>query len=190
MRWAAVLALAAAPGCRGDRGGDPVARSVTDGVKKQLGVQVKSVRCTRDRCEVELEGGATMAVHLHGERDVIWEADEQVRTAVIAAYVKTELVQLGIDAPVDCGSALVPTTGDVVRITCHFGASEAWVDLLPDGGLSLEVVIGAEALRARTEAVDVDQLERQSRALDTDEAQGVAEDDADAGVDAGALDAQ
>jgi hypothetical protein len=185
MRRAVAFAVTAALGCRGDRGGDPVARAVADGLKKQLGVKVKSVRCTRERCDVVLAGGETMGVRVHGERDVTWEADEQVRTAAIAAYVRTELTQLGIDAPVDCGPPLVAATPDVMRVTCHFGASEAWVDLLPDGGLSLEVVVGAEALRARTEAVDVDELEKQSRALDTDEAEGVDEESPDAGTDGG-----
>jgi hypothetical protein len=184
MRYAVLLPLIAVA-CRGDRGGgDPVARAVADGLKKQLGVQVKSVRCTRERCDVVLAGGETMAVRVHGDRDVTWEADEQVRTAAIAAYVRTELTQLGIDAPVDCGPALVAATPDVMRVTCHFGASEAWVDLLPDGGLSLEVVVGAEALRARTEAVDVDELEERSRALDTDEAEGT-EENADPPIDGG-----
>ncbi|HUQ05647.1 MAG TPA: hypothetical protein VM261_24255 [Kofleriaceae bacterium] len=161
-------------GCGGDRGGDPVARAVADGLRRQLGVKVESVRCTRDRCDVVLAGGVTMAVRVSGGRDVTWEADEQVRTEVIAAYVRTELVQLGIDAPVDCGPALVATTPGVARVTCRFGEGTAWVDLLPDGGLALEVAVGAEAVRARTEEVDVDELERRSRALDTDEAEGAA----------------
>jgi hypothetical protein len=190
MRRALLLPLIGVA-CRGDHGGgDPVARAVADGLKKQLGVQVKSVRCTRERCDVVLAGGQTMAVRVHGDRDVTWEADEQVRTAAIAAYVRTELTQLGIDAPVDCGPALVAATPDVMRVTCHFGASEAWVDLLPDGGLSLEVVVGAEALRARTEAVDIDELEKQSRALDTDEAEGTEDESADAGADGGTSDAR
>lgn len=160
--------------CGGDRGGDPVARAVADGLRRQLGVQVERVRCTRERCDVVLAGGVTMAVRVTGERDVTWEADEQVRTEVIAAYVRTELVQLGIDAPVDCGPALVAITPDAARVTCRFGDGTAWVDLLPDGGLSLEVAVGAEAVRARTEEGDVDELERRSRALDTDEAEGAA----------------
>lgn len=164
----------AACGCGGDRGGDPVARAVADGLREQLGVKVERVRCTRERCDVVLAGGVTMAVRLTGERDVTWEADEQVRTEVIAAYVRTELVQLGIDAPVDCGPALVATTPGVARVTCRFGDGTAWVDLLPDGGLALEVAVDDEAVRARTEEVDIDELERRSRALDSDEAEGAA----------------
>lgn len=177
------LVVAASAACRGERGGDPVARAVADGLRKQLGVKVESVRCTRDRCDVVLAGNVTMAVRVSGERDVTWEADEQVRTAVISAYVHTELVQLGIDAPVDCGPALVAATPEVSRITCRFTDGTAWVDLLPDGGLVLEVAVGAEAVRARTEEVDVNELEKRSLALDTDEAEGAtSDDDGDAGV--------
>jgi hypothetical protein len=177
-----LLALLAAgsSACRGERGGDPVERAVADGLRTQLGVEVERVRCSRDRCEVVLAGKVTMSVRLSGERDVSWEADEQVRTAAIAAYGKTELVQLGIDDSVDCGPALVAATPDVSRVTCRFGVGVAWVDLLPDGGLALEVAVGEDAERARTEDVDVDELERRSRALDTDEAEGPDNDQRDA----------
>lgn len=180
------LVVAQSAACRGEQGGDPVARAVADGLRKQLGVKVESVRCTRDRCDVVLAGNVTMTVRVNGERDVTWEADEQVRTAAISAYVRTELMQIGIDSAVDCGPALVAAAPEVSRITCRFDDGTAWVDLLPDGGIALEVAVGAEAVRARTEAVDVDQLERQSLALDTDEAEGVASDD---GGDAGVADA-
>lgn len=179
MYRVALFALLAAGGvaCRDDRG-DPVARAVADGLRRQLGVEVKSVRCTRERCDVVLAGGITMAVRVSGEREVTWEADEHVRTAAIAAYVRSELVQLGIDAPVDCGPALVAATPDLARITCRWDGGEAWVELRPDGGLAIEVAVGAETVRARTEDVDVDELEARSRALDTAEAAGDADEEA------------
>lgn len=182
------LVVAQSAACRGEPGGDPVARAVADGLREQLGVKVESVRCTRDRCDVVLAGNVTMMVRVSrgpsgSGRDVTWEADEQVRTAAISAYVRTELLQIGIDSAVDCGPALVAATPEVSRITCRFDDGTAWVELLPDGGLALEVAVGADAVRARTEAVDVDELEKQSLALDTDEAEGVASDeDGDAGV--------
>lgn len=190
MRRVVVVAsvLAAVAACRDDRGGgDPVARAVADGLRRQLGLKVERVRCTRELCDVVLAGNVTMSVRVSGDRDVTWEADEQVRTAVIAAYVRTEIVQLGIDSPVDCGPALVAAAADVSRITCRFGGGTAWVDLLPDGGLALEVAVGDEAVRARTEEVDIDELDKQSRALDTDEAEGPADVE---DVDGGATDAR
>ncbi len=179
MRGVVLATLVAAAACRGDRGGgDPVARAVAAGLRAQLGVDVTSVRCTHARCDVVLAGGITMAVRVTGDRDVSWEADEHIRTAVIAAYVRTELVQLGIDAPVDCGPALVAATPEVSRITCRFDDGMAWVDLLPDGGLGLEVVVGADAVRARTEEFDVDDLEARSRALDSAQAVGDSDEGA------------
>ena len=83
-RFRSALVITCLAACGGDRGGDPVARAVADGLRTQLGVKVESVRCTRDRCDVALAGGVTMAVRLSGERDVTWEAEEQVRTEVIA----------------------------------------------------------------------------------------------------------
>jgi hypothetical protein len=178
------LAVTASAACRADRGGDPVARAVADGLRQQLGVKVERVRCTRERCDVVLADDVALVVRVSGDRVVTWEADEQVRTAVIAAYVRAEIAELGIDAPVDCGPTLVAAAPEMSRITCRFGGGTAWVDLVPDGGLALEIAIGDEAVRARTEDVDLDELEKLSRALDTDEAEG-ADEDSDAGVDAG-----
>lgn len=201
---ALVAALATlAAGCRGESR-DPVAAAVAAGVREQLGVAARRVTCTRDRCEIELAGGLTIAAHVTGDREVVWESDEVVRTAPITAYVRAELEALGIDAPVDCGPSLI-VAATATRITCTIGpkrsvmepgtaAGSAWVDVLADGGLALELALDEEAVRARTDVADPDGLDELSRALDTDEAQGgtsaenvtEADDAADAGMaDAG-----
>lgn len=191
-----LLVVLLAVACRGERGGDAVARAVADGVRAQLGVDVESIVCTRDRCDVTMDGGVTLHVTVTGERDVTWESDEVIRTAPIAARVQVELDELGILTEVDCGPALVAVApGAATRVSCSFGGGgQAWVDVAPDGGVELEVAIGADSVRARTEPFDEGRLDQQSRALDSDEAEGVlgeGDDDGgvDAGVDAGSTDA-
>lgn len=223
VQAAAVAALALlAGGCRGESR-DPVAAAVAAGVREQLGVAAQRVSCTRDRCEIELAGGLTIAARVTGDREVVWESDEVVRTAPITAYVRAELEALGVDAPVDCGPSLI-LAATATRITCTIGptrsimdrdgasdlgtgrardrddapapgtaAGSAWVDVLADGGLALELALDEEAVRARTDAVDPLGLDELSRALDTDEAQGgtAAENvtEADDAADAGMADA-
>lgn len=182
----AVLAV----GCRGE-GRDRVAVAVAAGVRTQLGVKVEGVRCAAERCEVTLAGGAALTVRVSGERDVAWETGELIRTAPIAALVRVELAELGVEGALDCGPALMAARpGEVTRVTCRFGTGggAVWVDVAPDGGLALEVALDDHTVRTRTEEVDPEGLDGLSRSFDTDQAEGADDDDdaADAGVaDAG-----
>ncbi len=181
--WAAVA-------CRGDRGGDRVARAVADGVRAQLGVEVERIVCTRDRCDITLVGGVALTVTVTGDREVTWESDEVIRTAPVAARVGAELEDLGVVAAVDCGPALVAAAADApTRVTCRLGdGGEAWVDVGLDGGVAVELALGAEAVRARTEVVDEAQLEQRSRMLDSDDAEGSdgdGDDHGDGDIDGG-----
>lgn len=183
----AAVALAACG--RGDARRDPVADAVAKGVKAQLGIAPRRVRCQRDRCDIELPDGLELEARLSGDREVTWESESVVVVAPIAAYVRAELVALGVEASIDCGPALIPAKL-VPRITCTIdrGPGQAWVDVLPDGGLRLELVLEGEAVEARTEPVDTAGLDGLSRALDTDVAQGV--DESEPAPDAGSEAAQ
>lgn len=190
-RVLAAFGLAAlVPGCRcrGEAKGDPVAAAVAAGVRAQLGVAPRKVTCTHDRCDVDLGGGLVIEARVKGDREVSWESEEVLRTAPIATYVRAELAALGVDATVDCGPPLVLATA-ATHLTCTLGHGAAWVDVMSDGGLSLELALDDETVAARTEPADPEGLDELSRALDSDEAEGVAgadpDNDPDAGADAG-----
>ena len=127
-----------------------------------------------------------------GEREVAWAADEVVLAAPLVAHIAAELTGLGVAALVDCGSPVQPVPADG-RLTCRLeGGGLAWARLGADDRLELEIALTAEQAAARGGAADEDGLERMSRALDSDEAEGATgperdDDDGDggdAGVDA------
>lgn len=183
-KWGVLAALCLTAGCRDRKRDASVESVVSEGIRIQLGVEPTRVRCARARCDIELPGGIAIAARLDGDKDVIWESDLVVKTAPLAVYVRTELAALGVEAEVDCGPPLVAAT-EATRVTCSLEpAGAAWVDVLGDGGLALELVLDDEALRARTEEVDPTGLDELSRALDTDQAQGISDEttDADGGV--------
>lgn len=182
MRGACALALVTLAACGSGRGSDPVAKDVRAGVEAQLGVAPAGIRCTKERCEVDL-GSARIAVGLAGDREVAWQTDEVVLAAPLAALVGEELADLGVAAAVDCGPPVQPVPADG-RMTCHVdGGGLAWLRLGDAGQVDVEVALTAEAVAARTGDADDEALERMSRALDSDEAEG--EDDPDGPDDAG-----
>ena len=135
---------------------------------------------------------------MSGGREVTWETEEVVLTAPLAAHVAGQLAELGLAAQVDCGAPLqvAPVDG---RLTCRIdGGGAAWVRLGADGTIDVEVALTPAVVAERTALPDEDALERRSRALDSDEAEGADKDGAgdgdereaaqpgigDAGVDA------
>ncbi|HVV83343.1 MAG TPA: hypothetical protein VHE35_09700 [Kofleriaceae bacterium] len=167
----AAVGLGGAAGCRRHRGEDPVVSSVRAGIAAQLGMAPSRVACTRDRCEVEV-GGTRLGVAVRGGRDATWQSDEVVLAAPLVDHVRAELAALGVDAAVDCGAAVQPVPADG-RLTCKVGdAGAAWVRLGTDGAVDVDVALTAAEVAARTAPVDDEALERLSRALDSDEAEG------------------
>jgi hypothetical protein len=179
------ITLIALIACGGGRREASIEEVVSEGIRIQLGVKPTRVRCERARCDVELPGGIEIEATLEGDRDVIWESDVVVKTGVVAAYVRASLLELGVDAQVECGPPLLLAT-PATRVTCTVTpGGTAWVDVLADGGIGMEVALDDETVRERTEDVDLQGLDELSRALDTDEAQGRGIEEsgeADAGV--------
>ena len=169
--------------------------AVRAGIEAQLGVAPERVVCVPDHCDVDV-GGAHVGVKVSGARDVAWAADEVVLAAPLVAHIAAELNGLGVAALVDCGPPVQPVPADG-RLSCRLeGGGMAWVRLGADDVLELEIALTAEEAAARGDAADVEDLERRSRALDSDEAEGdpgpESDDDdddgdggdGDAGVDA------
>jgi hypothetical protein len=182
--WRIPLILLIACGGAGRR--DPsIEEVVSEGIRVQLGVKPTRVRCERTRCDITLPGGIEIDATLAGDQDVVWESDVVVKTGVLAQHVRAELTALGMDAQVDCGPPLVLATA-ATRVTCTVKpGGTAWVDVMADGGLAMEVALDDETRRERTTDVDLQGLDDLSRALDTDEAEGGSSDEsaeADAGV--------
>lgn len=180
--------------CGGGRRDASMEAVIGEGIRIQLGVKPTRVRCERARCDVVLPGGIAIAATLTGGNDVVWESDVVVKTAVLAQHVRTELAALGVDAQVDCGPPLVPAL-PATRVTCTLhgdtreGRAEevgtVWLDVMTDGGMAMEVALDEETVRERTTDVDPQGLDELSRALDTDDAEGVGNEEsgeADAGV--------
>lgn len=184
------LALLLVAGCARSSGGDdPVAASVRAGIAAQLGIAPGRVVCADDRCLAEV-GGLPVPIAVAGGAEATWQTDEIVVIAPLVAHVTAELAELGLTARVDCGPPVQPVPADG-RLACRLDdGGVAWVRLAGDR-IDVEVALTPEVVAARTAPIDEADLERQSRALDSDEAEGDAEptddqDEAegDAGVDA------
>ncbi len=196
-RGRALALLLLAVGCGSGRPGDPVAGAVRAGVMIQLGVVPTQVVCAHDRCAVDVavavDGQSTRLVAtVIGEREVTWQTEEVVLAVPLAAHVTAQLADLGLEAEVDCGPPVRPVPADG-RVACRVGdEGVAWVRLGPAGQVEVEVELPPEVIAARDTPADDQALERASRALDTDEAEGSDDDDdddRDGGVDGGETDA-
>lgn len=181
---AATLALIVAAAC--GRSEDRVAAAIRRDLGRDLGVPVREVRCHGARCEAVTADGLRIAVAL---TDAGWETVDLLDPRPIAAEVHAALASVGADQAVDCGPPRLATPGGD-RVTCALGGGgAAFVDVAADGGLEVELALTAAIAEVRQAPGDPAALERQSRALDTDEAEGAEPDDdgdgiADAGVDA------
>lgn len=169
---AALVALAAGgAGCGGDRG-DPVARAIADTFARELG-QRPRVTCRATTCTATLPDGAAIPITRDG---ATWESPELLDGRAVAARVVDELAALGLTDTADCGPVLVAPPVPTA-LTCTLGGGgTAWVTVDAVGDLALDVALTAAEAAARTEGADDAALERASRALDTEEAEGNPED--------------
>lgn len=170
--------------------GDPVARSIATTVERELGVKPRAIRCARPACQVELPGAVTLAVRVDGDHTVTWESDDVIDPRALVDRIAGELAALGVPQAVDCGG-LRAAPATAVTIECRLGdGGAAWATVAPDGAVDLELALTAAIAEARRTGPGDAALEAASRALDSDEAQGLAgepsaDTDEAAEVDAG-----
>lgn len=183
---AAALALIATAAC--GRSEDRVAASIGRDLARALGEPIRRVRCHAAACEAETAAGLRIAVTLTGRSPVAWETVDLLDPRPVAAEVHAALASVGAEQAVDCGPLrLAGAGGD--RIECALGGGgAAFVEVGADGAIDVELAMTAAIADARRAPVDPADLERQSRALDSDEAEGAEpdgdDDQTDAGVDA------
>jgi len=169
----ALLALAACGG-----GGDPVARAIGAAVERELGVRPRAVRCARQACTITLPDGAAVEVGIErGDRTVTWRSAELIDPRPIVARVTGELDALGAAQAVDCGALRVAPDGPAV-VECRLGGGgTAWATVDAGGAIDVEIAMTAAIAAERRAGPGDDALEALSRALDTDDAEGVESDD-------------
>lgn len=180
----ATIALVAALAC--GRGEDRVAAAIRRDLARELGEPIRTVRCQATACEAVTAAGLRIAIARTGRAPVTWTTVDLLDPRPIAAEVHAALASVGSDQAVDCGPLrLASADGD--HLACALGGGgAAFVDVAADGAVAVELAMTAAIAEARRAAVDPAELERQSRALDTDEAEGAEPDgEADAAVDAG-----
>lgn len=180
--WVPIVTLALAA-C--GRGRDPVERAIELTLARELGVPVQAVRCRRAGCTAHLAGGVALPIERRGDRTVAWETPSLLDPRVVAARVEGELAALGVTDTADCGDLLIAPPAPT-GIPCRLGGGgTAWASIDGDGAIELEIAVTAAIAAARQTGPGDPALDRRSRALDSDEAQGIAEDsdDRDAGTD-------
>lgn len=156
--------------CRGERA-DPTPAAIAETFARELGQRPRVV-CARDACTATLPDGTNVPIARDGGA---WESPELLDGRAVAARVAEELAGLGVTETVDCGGVLVAPPAPTA-ITCRLGGGgTAWVTVGGDGAIALEVALTAVTAAARTTGPGDAVLDRASRALDTDEAQGNAE---------------
>ncbi len=180
---AATLALIAMAAC--GRGEDRVATAIRRDLARELGEPIREVRCRGAACEAETAAGLRIAVTLTGRAPVAWETVDLLDPRPIAAEVHAALASVGAEQGVDCGPLrLAGAAGD--HLECALaGGGAAFVEVATDGAIDVELAMTAAIADARRAPADPADLERQSRALDTDEAEGEEPDGDDAPPDAG-----
>ena len=156
------------------QGGDPLERQLRRELRAQLGVAVDEVTCSgapAAACQVRV-GDQWLAVSITATAggDRTWALTGLVIAAApLERYVAAELEGLGMAVVVDCGARVrAVQVGD--RIACSLGeAGAAWATITDDeGNFAIEVALGGDAVRARSNEVDQASLEAHSRALDVD----------------------
>ncbi|MBK9030948.1 MAG: hypothetical protein IPL61_06340 [Myxococcales bacterium] len=186
--WLATLAVTVACG-GGGAAGDPVAEAIRRDLERSLGQPLASVRCHAGACVATTAAGLAVPVAVTGTAPVTWTTAELLDPAPIAAEVHAALRTLDADGSVDCGPLrLAADVGPVVECALADGGV-AFVRIEADGTLDVELALTATIAAERRAGAADDELERTSRALDSDEAEG-DDDDTDAGpADDGGLDA-
>ena len=165
---------------------DVMSRSIVDGLRTQLGVEVSGVRCADGRCAAVMADGGQLPISIHGDD---WELGGLViASAPLEAYVVGALADLGVTARVDCGPRVrAAQIGD--RVACALDNGGRAFATIRDGAgaFTLELAIDREAAAARQGPADVAALDRQSAALDRGgDAVGEGGDESAAGEDGGA----
>lgn len=181
----ALVVTAALAGCRGRSADDRLAADVAAGLERDLGVAPDKVTCAGQGCAAVL-GALTVPIAVARDKgETTWQSDEVVLASAVATRVAAELADLGVTGTVDCGPPVQPVPADG-RLTCTLPAGGmAWVRLGDGDALAVELALTPAEVAARQVARDEEALERASRALDSDEAEGSEDDDGlDAGVDA------
>jgi|GEM_PF-2880959 len=155
---------------------DPIAHSIATTFEQELGVKPRTVRCGRTDCTLTLPDGTDVAVKVDGKRAVTWETAELLDLRAVAAGIASELDDLGAPQTVDCG-ALQLAPAAPVTIECRLGGGgAAWATVDATGGVDLELAITAAIAGERRAGPGDAVLEAQSRALDSDEAEGRSAD--------------
>jgi len=186
-------ALAASACGRGKTGERPLERDIRTGLAAQLATAVEGVECPAPpapfTCRARV-GDTWLHVEVipSAGGELAWQlTDFAIAAAPLEAYLVAELAGLGVPATADCGARVrVAQVGD--RIACALGsAGAAWATITDeDGGFSIEIALGDDAVHARTEASDVAALDELSAALDHDGTVDEATVFGDAGVDGAA----
>jgi hypothetical protein len=183
--------------CGGGGGGGPAETPVEARLRAAIagavGAPVARVKCaTPIGCVATIEGvEVKVAVREEagsgsGGGKLAWDIDGLVvRAATLEAEVAALLGELEVTAKVDCGARvqIVKRQSGGGRITCGITSAarggapvaevgQALATIDADGAAEIELVLGAEAVKARTEEVGTAVLETMSRSLDTAEAQG------------------
>lgn len=193
MRRVVPIAAVLAACGSGGGGGGGIEAELGKTVSTQLGVDV-TVTCPAGKfpavCAVHVPGGDDLALDVTESKDA-WSWTLRgfvIATTPLVHTIEGELADLGLPGEVDCGPALrVTHVGERIRCALDVagGPGAAWATILDDDArFELELAVTAAAVAARTEDVDQVALEKASRALDRDDAEGVAEDD-DGTMDAG-----
>jgi hypothetical protein len=166
-----LLVLLCVAACGGG-GGSPLERDVEKGLAAQLAVDIDRVSCSGDpatACQAKV-GDQWLAIAVVPAQGggVAWElTGVVVALAPVERYIEKELAEIGHAVKVDCGSRVrTVTVGE--RVTCSLGAlGAAWATIVDDeGAVDIEIAIGGDAVRARSEDVDVAGLDELSAALD------------------------
>jgi hypothetical protein len=166
------LFLALACVACGGGSGSPLERDIAAGLAAQLGVPVEKVTCSGEpatACQARIgDQWLTVAVVPAQGGGVAWELTGVViGLAPVERYLAKELAGLGHDVKVDCGAPVrAVTVGE--RVRCSLGAlGAAWAIVVDgDGAVDVEIALGGEAVRARSEDVDPVGLDEISAALD------------------------
>jgi len=188
-RWTAAGVVIAMAGCGGGSGGG-VEEQIRRDLGRQLGVRVERLRCPPGAfpkaCAADLPGTPGVEVTVaDGPDGVEWSlAGFLIATAPLEVEIAAELDDLGVEATADCGPAYrVTHVGDRVPCTLEVGGARgaAWARITDDAAdFDLELALDPAAVAARTGEADEADLERLSRALDRDDAEGREDDGATA----------